>query len=62
MPDFRCIWDFIRRNNTRVLRGEKITKVLGIGHLGLFGWTAGTLIRGDYNDNLFKRKLKETQT
>ena len=35
MFELWCIWDFLRRSNTCVLQGEKISKVLQIGHLRL---------------------------
>ena len=35
MFELWCIWDFLRRSNTCVLQGEKIPKVLQIGHLRL---------------------------
>ncbi len=33
MPEFACIWDFLWRSNTDVLRDKKITKVREFGHL-----------------------------
>ena len=35
MFELWCIWDFLRQSNTCVLQGEKISKVLQIGHLRL---------------------------
>ena len=44
MPDLWCIWDFLRRRSTCVLQGEKITKVLQIGHFRLVCSTKVTFL------------------